>query len=217
MELKDVVALLAAPFGLGAGAVVAVIALQWVLKRIAAGGDAYARKKGENLATKEDLVEAVRQLKRFEETRAAVAHDDWIAREWKAARIRNLETFEAGLQQSYEDAQTAVHATLTGSQEDLTHLGTGVSIRLRTLQKLYYPELGASLEAFQLAVEALPGMAIACYFWSRQKPENEQLIAKEFDALGQKQQELEAAREQCSEALAGVARDLFNVTAGFKG
>ncbi|WP_057921219.1 hypothetical protein [Lysobacter capsici] len=144
MGANEVVELLAAPFSMGAGAVIAVYVAQWVLSRLAAGGDGYTRKKGENLATKEDLADAVKQLKEFESARTEVAHNDWIAREWKTVRARNLEVFAARLQENYEQAQAFCTSCMSGVVPQRAS-NSGAEVALQSLQRLYYPELEASV------------------------------------------------------------------------
>ncbi|UOF16609.1 hypothetical protein IEQ11_08180 [Lysobacter capsici] len=214
MDTDEFLKLLGQPFGLGAGAVVAVYVVQWVLRRLGAGGDAYAAKKGQNLATKEDLADAVKQLKEFEETRAAVAHEDWVAREWKAVRARHLEAFEGGLQESYDYAQDLMQAAIFTAKEGLARNDGGVAIRLRTLQKLYYPELAETLTKFQGIAERLRILGAQYEFLRRQEPPPLDRIEKVLSTIEIGDADLRVALEECSSALAEVAKIVFNVTRG---
>lgn len=86
---------------LAGGSLLGVIAVVgwWLAKQainvFTAAGEAYAKRKGENLATKEDFDQLLHQLRKnteaTEQIRTEIAHQDWAAREWKAARSRKLE------------------------------------------------------------------------------------------------------------------------------
>ncbi|WP_123647319.1 hypothetical protein [Lysobacter enzymogenes] len=150
MDLKAVVELLAAPFGLGAGAVIAVLVGQWVLKRLAVGGDAYASKKGENLATKEDFDQLLEQLKRntaaTESIRTELAHQEWTAREWKAARARKLEEFLAAADACYVWLQMVRQTILRNEDPELWD--GDPAPKARAIQLIYFPELEQLFRAF---------------------------------------------------------------------
>jgi hypothetical protein len=145
MDLGGLLKLLAAPFGLGAGAVFAVIAAQWVIKRLGAAGDGYASRKGENLATKEDLKDFIDQLRAIETTKAGIAHEDWTAREWRAARMKNLESFVTSAVTALSTYTQLMHDWRSGIQgnDDPSPV-----IKARTLQMLFYPEFEQALDGF---------------------------------------------------------------------
>lgn len=146
MDARELAELLAAPFGLGAGAVVAVYVAQWVLNRLAAGGDGYARKKGENLATKEDLADAIKQLNALETARAGVAHEDWSAREWKAARARKLEELILAMH-AYHLWVHAMRERATRSLAIDAWEGSHEP-KIWAIQQVYFPELRELVSTF---------------------------------------------------------------------
>ncbi len=212
MGVKELVELLAAPFGLGAGAVIAVYLAQWVLSRLAAGGDGYTRKKGENLATKEDLADAVKQLKEFESARTEVAHNDWIAREWKGVRARNLEPFLAALHESYDYIQAVVLFYFHGVGERVPNDFRAPRVRVLTLQQLYYPELSEQISKYLDRCDDLRVLAIN-YWYTQQSPDvlrsaerAEHYLAR-FDVTDA---ELDVALEATSQAIAAVGMRVFN-------
>lgn len=115
---------------------------------------AYAAKKGEQIATSEDFKELLAQVREntrvTEEVRTELAHEDWTEREWKGIRIKNLEQF-----MSYALEAMAVHVEYIydlrqGNEKQ--RLNTSASLNARTLQNLFYPEVGPALDTFMDAL-----------------------------------------------------------------
>ncbi|KRB08930.1 hypothetical protein [Lysobacter sp. Root690] len=147
-----------------------VTALVWVVFGVLrAGAAAYAGKKGENLATKEDLANAVRQMKEFEEARTSVAHRDWIAREWKGVRARNLEPLLAALHESYDYIQAVVLFYFHEVGERVPNDFRAPRVRVLTLQQLYYPELSEQVNKYLDRCDDLRVLAIN-YWYMQQSP-----------------------------------------------
>lgn len=145
MDFAGLVKLLGTSFSATAGAVFAVIVAQWVIKRLGAAGDGYASRKGENLATKEDLKDFIDQLRAIETAKAGIAHDDWTAREWRAGRMKNLEPFMSCAVTALASYTQLMHDWRSGAEgnDDATPV-----IKARTLQLLFYPELEQALDGF---------------------------------------------------------------------
>lgn len=153
MEVNAFKEWLANPLSLFSVTALVVWAVWAVLRAYGAGAATYVSKKSEHLATKEDFDQLMAQLKANTEAteaiKAAVGQKDWIEREWKAVRIKNLELFMTSAFETLMEFRKQIdgYEELTPATAD-----DGSSIlRLRTLQKLYYPELDSSVNGFVLA------------------------------------------------------------------
>ncbi|MFQ6308772.1 hypothetical protein [Lysobacter capsici] len=191
--------------------------IAWGLLRALGGGlDAYAEKKGEHLATKEDFAELLAQVREntrvTEKVRTEIAHEDWTAREWKGVRTRNLEALHAALHENYDYVQEVVRFYFHESGAHVDSSFRVPRVRLSTLQKLYYPELHASIALFQDRCDDLRILAIN-YSYTQANPSTPFLLAQaeelimKFDVTDA---ELDVALEAASDAIAQFARDLFN-------
>lgn len=215
MATNDLAQFFAAPFGWGAWVILALVAVQWVWKRLGAGGDGYASKKGELLATKEDLDNAVKQLTALEGVRIDAAHKDWVAREWKAVRIRNLEVMSDRAFQHYVFTHQVARYHFLGESERERMAGFdpfdyGTIIRLMAIQKLYYPEIRQEVQRFAQACKAL--QEASQEFFNTADSEHDAESRRQQLANGWMQMDFDAqfAHEAITDALAALAKELFS-------
>lgn len=108
-----------------------------------AAGEAYAKRKSEHLATKEDFDQLLDQLRKnteaTEQIRTGIAHQDWSAREWKASRARKLEEFLTALNDCYEWLEATRRSIMRGEEINLWQQHPAP--RAQALQAIYFPEL----------------------------------------------------------------------------
>lgn len=107
----------------------------------------YARKRGENLATKADFDAILSQLtvttKATEDIRTSIQHSDWLSREWKVIRRTKLEEL---LDSAYacEDWLTIVKNKWLFHRD--IEEGTNPADKVKRLAALYFPELRLQAE-----------------------------------------------------------------------
>ena len=126
----------------------------WLVKSslgsLAKAGEAYAARKGENLATKEDFNQLLEQLRRnteaTEQIRTEIAHEDWTVREWKAARARKLEELIAAVNECHDWLQATRLEIRRGEDPNLWR--NHPALRARALQAIYFPDLQERVEVF---------------------------------------------------------------------
>ncbi|KRB08929.1 hypothetical protein [Lysobacter sp. Root690] len=146
---------------LAGGSVLGVIALVgwWLAKKavevFTAAGEGYAKRKGENLATKEDFDELLDQLRKntkaTEQIRTEIAHQDWAAREWKALRAKKLEELLIELNSISDHLEQYRNHVMTGAA--LTSESDAFA-KFTTLQAMYFPELQLLCSGFLVAARA---------------------------------------------------------------
>lgn len=143
MEAEAVKTWISNPLSWTSIGMLAMMLFLFSLRLLGGGMGAYASKKGENLATKEDLKDAIEQIKAIEVTKAGVAHEDWTAREWRSARMRNLEPFVSHVVAAVAAAGDTMHGYRSANvkDDDPSH-----AIKARTLQLLFYPEMQRALD-----------------------------------------------------------------------
>jgi len=130
-----------------------------VLGAIAAGGAAflgsYLRKRGENLATKDDFDELKRQLAQNTETvetiKSDIAQRDWLARERNTIRrtmLEKLVTNAIGAFAFVDRAHLEMWANAVSTEPNPWNEG-------RALALLYFPELSDAISKFSHAFYSL--------------------------------------------------------------
>jgi hypothetical protein len=127
-----------------------------VLSAIASGAasyfGAYLKRKGETLATKEDMAELQAQLRRNTETtesvKSAISVDEWTHKEYRAARRVKLEELMFALHsvRSWITLQIP-HLTRDAFTEDQSSPLDTVQV----LAALYFPEMGKEVDALAWA------------------------------------------------------------------
>ncbi|SDY33615.1 hypothetical protein SAMN04487939_101896 [Lysobacter sp. yr284] len=140
---------------LAGGSLIGIIALVgwWLAKKavdsFTAAGEAYAKRKGENLATKEDFTQLLDQVKlttqATEQIRTNLGHQDWSAREWKSIRQRKLEEMlaEAGAVEAFLDHHRGQLTTQQFHRVPIMPLD-----KFEVLAALYFPELEVPASVF---------------------------------------------------------------------
>ena len=112
----------------------------------------YVRKRADTYATKADLDEVLRQIRKTtevtEEVRTSISHADWVTREWKSIRRTKLEEL---LEQTYAtehwlDEQRGIWIFQKGNKS-LPSPADKVS----QLSTLYFPEIEGETSALVLA------------------------------------------------------------------
>lgn len=123
----------------------------------------YVQKRAETYATKADLSEILRQLRKTtevaEEVRTSISHADWVTREWKSIRRTKLEELleQAFATEHWLDQQRGIWLF---NKEDKGLRGP--ADRVNQLTALYFPELRsetamlvmAQREAFMWIIDA---------------------------------------------------------------
>lgn len=110
----------------------------------------YARKRGENLATKADFDAILSQLtvttQATEDIKTSIQHSDWLSREWKVIRRTKLEEL---LDSAYacEDWLDIFKSKWLFHRD--TEVGPDPADKVKRLAALYFPEL--RLQAANLA------------------------------------------------------------------
>jgi hypothetical protein len=129
---------------------VLILALSMVANFVAALAGAYARKRGENYATKADFADLLSQLRTttlaVEEIRTTFTHADWVNRETKTLRKLKLEQLLRAVhevcqwEEDYADVEVWRHTHKT--------LGPSPLPKLKILVALFLPELRGQVEQF---------------------------------------------------------------------
>ncbi|HOB02022.1 MAG TPA: hypothetical protein PLJ16_01955 [Casimicrobium huifangae] len=137
--------------------IILAIAITAVANYFAAYFGAYGRKRGEVLATKADFEEIKDQLKSTtkvaEEVKLAVAHDDWMLREWKALRRVKLEELVESVHQAMEWLVVEQQRRFFTSD---TSPVTSPLPRVERITGLYFPEMREAIASFtQLHQQAI--------------------------------------------------------------
>jgi hypothetical protein len=113
---------------------------------------AYARKRGETLATKADFEEILRQLrtstKTTEDIRASVQHSDWVSREWKVVRRTKLEELLDAVYAAEHWLEACREKWIFKSEKELA---PDPSDRVQRICALYFPELRPVVAALREA------------------------------------------------------------------
>lgn len=117
----------------------------------------YGKKKGENLATKEDHHELLRQIKintsTVEEIKFDLAASDWMTKEWKTLRRQKLEEMIATMislcdhQKSLQDSLIFEHGERPANVD--------IFPRITMLCEIYFPECKVTYCKFRLAARNL--------------------------------------------------------------
>ena len=122
---------------------------------------AYAKKKGEFLATRADFQELLAQLKATttvaEEVRTSISHSDWVSREWKVLRRLKLEELLQAVHeiQDWQESERNRHIFGKVKEEYPSPLP-----KIERICGLYFPELkdhvrSLTLMAREISVEIL--------------------------------------------------------------
>lgn len=116
------------------------LALALVAGAVGSFGGAYFGKRGERFATKQDLGNILDELKKttdvIEQVKSAVAHDDWVRREWKAIRLTKSEEILKELEVACESYRLLGRDYLFFE----LRLHEDVSAKIKVLAELYFPE-----------------------------------------------------------------------------
>ena len=210
---------------LASGSLIGVVALVgWALAKkgveiFTAAGEAYAKRKGENLATKEDFHQLLDQVKKTtqvtEEIRSELGHRDWSSREWKAARARKLEEMLLLIDDVSRWHDELWKLTVNGSAESPGR--PDPSEHALVIQMMYFPELAAEvrehLGLWAIARHDLYGLqAKNAGLPLKQKLEN---VADANPSLGTKIEKAFEAQTAIRKRVAGVMRDIFGDHVGW--
>jgi len=130
------------------------IAITGVCSYFAASWGAYARKRGETLATKADFAELAKQLaattRLAEEVKLAVAHDDWVTREWKTLRRVKLEELCTAIASADNWLKTEQQrlTVFQGIVSSSASMAPSPEPQIRQLIALYFPEMAGPVNLF---------------------------------------------------------------------
>ncbi|MET4728016.1 hypothetical protein ABIE09_001823 [Lysobacter enzymogenes] len=123
------------------------------------------QRKGENLATKEDFDQLRDQLRKNTETteqiKSAIGREDWLDREWRTIRARNLEQIASNSQKTLILVYQAAVAWRSGQVAN--DPDPSAAIALQTHQSLYFPELSLEVSAFLSSLHDLRDDAFEFY------------------------------------------------------
>lgn len=126
-----------------------MIALAIVIGIASAYLGSYAKRRGENYATKTDFDELLKQLKlttaTAEEVKATVSHADWASRELKTLRRLKLEALLQSVYELQEWQSLERDASIFNSGKDT---GPSPIPKIELLSGLYFPELYVPLHDF---------------------------------------------------------------------
>lgn len=126
-----------------------MVAIALVVGIAAAFIGAYAKRRGESLATKADFEELLLQLKATtavaEEVKSKVSHADWAAREQKTLRRMKLEDLLQAVHevQEWQDLDRCIRIFGSGKEPGASPLP-----KVERIAGLYFPELLVSVHAF---------------------------------------------------------------------
>lgn len=140
------------------------LALSAVIGFAASFVGGYAKKRGENFATKADFEGLLSQLKLTtavaEEVKAQVSHADWVSRESKIIRRSKLEELVHAIHevQAYTDVVRR-HRLFNAPTEPSTY----PLPKLEVLTGLYFPELTTEVREFTILHRQTMIMIIKCH------------------------------------------------------
>lgn len=178
-----------------------------------AGGEAYAKRKGENLATKEDFNVLLDQIKKTtqatEEIRFELGHRDWSSREWKAARARKLEEMLLLIEDVSRWHDELWKITISGNFGGPERADP--SEHVLVIQTMYFPELEPDVRNYlglwAVVRSDLYGLQGAnAGLELKQKLEN---AAEVNPLLGRQVEKVYAAQRVIRTRVTGVMRDIF--------
>lgn len=183
-----------------------------IISFIAAYFGSYMRKKGENLATKEDFDVLLDQLQATTRTteliKTEVSSADWSSREFKRIRREKIEVlFQAVLDVEQWRDQARAHY-LFGAEMSLPVRPTD---RARMLQKLYFPELRAPIGALSLALQAshLQMMDVCKKLIGESTGSRIKILDGHSDAIQADSKKVLEAISSASEAIAALVGSLY--------
>ena len=128
-----------------------LIALLVVSGAVTVFGANYFRRRAETYATKADFDELLRQLRATteaaESVRSAIAKTDWAEREWQTLRKVKLEELLTAMHSAtyHLDAEQNARFFDEGMPSDASPIW-----KVEALSSLYFPELSAEADAFNL-------------------------------------------------------------------
>ena len=173
----------------------------------------YARKRGENFATKADFDDLLAQLKATtavaEEVKAQVSHADWATRELKTLRRLKLEELLQTIHelQEWQDVERSARIYDSGKEAGASPLP-----KIELLAGLYFPELRMAILSYcqlhrQLSMEVL--QAHSELLDARNNPADQQKVrlhfANNWAPLYERQlQAISAVEHQGREIMAGL-------------
>lgn len=123
----------------------------------------FAKRRGENYATKADFNELLDQLKRTtavaEEVRTRVAHADWVSREQKTIRRGKLEQLIDLMHDTvkWQDSYRSAHIFQDGQDP-----GPSPINRFETIAFLYFPELSEATHGFGMKHKMISSEMLGC-------------------------------------------------------
>lgn len=175
----------------------------------------YGRRKGENLATKEDHDELLRQIKSntltVEGIKIDLAATDWITKEWKTLRRQKLEELITSMVALCDHQQALQDSAIFNHGERPANIDLYPKITM--LSELYFPECKELCDRFKASARSLAQLIYSTELELLRNTNNSAIsfrLRQEFndgclDLVSQR----DTSMHEIIEAVAGLVREAY--------